>query len=37
LLLNVEEIGKDLKFGFPGGTRIGSPSMLFRKLSIAGE
>lgn len=37
LLLKVEEVGKDLKFGFPGGTRIGSPSMLFRKLSIAGE
>ena len=37
LLLNVEEVAKDLKFGFPGGTRIGSPSILFKKLSIAGE
>lgn len=37
LLMNVEEIGADLKFGFPGGTRIGSPSMLFRNLAIAGQ
>lgn len=37
LLLNVEEIGNDLKFGFPSGSNIGSPSMLFRNLSIAGE
>ncbi|MBN1468511.1 MAG: TldD/PmbA family protein [Fusobacteriaceae bacterium] len=37
LLLNVKEVGNDLKFGFPGKTRIGSPSLLFDNLSVSGE
>lgn len=37
LLLNVKEVGNDLKFGFPGKTRIGSPSLFFDNLSISGE
>ena len=36
LLLNVEELGNDLKFSYPFG-KAGSPSILFRKLDIAGE
>ena len=36
LLLNVEEIGNDLKFSYPFG-KAGSPSILFRKLDIAGK
>jgi len=36
LLLNLEEIGNDLKFSYPFG-KAGSPSILFRKLDIAGK
>lgn len=38
LLKNVEEIGSDLKFGFPSGRGyFGSPTLLVKELSIAGE
>jgi len=36
LLLNLEEIGNDLKFSYPFG-KAGSPSILFRKIDIAGK
>lgn len=36
LLLNLEELGSDLKFAYPFGN-AGSPSILFRDLDIAGE
>lgn len=36
LLLNLEELGSDLKFSYPFGN-AGSPSILFRGLDIAGE
>jgi len=37
MLKNIEEIGSDLKFGLPGESYIGSPSIKIKKLSIAGE
>ncbi len=38
LLKNIEDVGSDLKFGMPHGfTRIGSPSVLVRELSVAGK
>jgi PmbA protein len=37
MLKNIEETGADLKFGLPGGSCIGSPSLKITKLSIAGE
>lgn len=37
MLKNIEETGSDLKFGLPGGSCIGSPSLKIKKLSIAGE
>ncbi len=37
MLKNIEETGSDLKFGLPGGSYIGSPSLKIKKLSIAGE
>ncbi|HOA19297.1 MAG TPA: TldD/PmbA family protein, partial [Sedimentibacter sp.] len=36
MLKNIEETGSDLKFGLPGGSYIGSPSLKIKKLSIAG-
>ena len=37
MLKNIEEAGSDLKFGLPGESYIGSPSLKIKKLSIAGE
>lgn len=37
MLKNIEEVGSDLKFGLPGGSYIGSPSIKIKKLAIAGE
>lgn len=37
LLKDIEEVGTDLKFGLPGDTYIGSPSIKIKKLSVAGE
>lgn len=37
MLKNIEETGSDLKFGLPGDSYIGSPSLKIKKLSIAGE
>jgi PmbA protein len=37
MLKSIEETGSDLKFGLPGGSCIGSPSLKIKKLSIAGE
>lgn len=37
MLKDVEEVGKDLKFSFPGGmARPGAPSVLVKKLTVAG-
>jgi PmbA protein len=37
LLKNIEVIGDDLKFGFPGNGYFGSPTVKVKSLSIAGE
>lgn len=37
MLKNIEIIGNDLKFGFPGNGYFGSPSIKVKCLSIAGE
>ena len=37
MLKNVEEVGSDLKFGLPGESYIGSPSLKIKELSISGE
>lgn len=37
LLKNVEAVGSDLKFGFPGASCVGSPTLLLTKLSVAGK
>jgi len=37
LLKNIEEIGADLKFGIPGGSCIGSPSLLIKGLMVSGK
>lgn len=38
LLEDVEEIGSDLRFGFPSGRGyFGSPSLIIKELSVAGE
>ncbi|MTI95048.1 MAG: TldD/PmbA family protein [Firmicutes bacterium] len=34
---NVEAVGNDLDFGLPGGSMIGSPSLLINGLAIAGK
>ena len=37
LLMNVAAVGSDLKFGLPSGGVVGSPSLLIRGLTVAGE
>lgn len=38
LLLNVEEVGSDLKFGFPSGAGyFGSPTIIVKEMAIAGK
>ncbi len=37
MLQEVESIANDLKFGLPYGTHVGSPSLLLKELSVAGE
>lgn len=37
MLKDIEEVGTDLKFGLPGESYIGSPSIKIKKLSVAGE
>lgn len=38
LLLNVEQIGADLKFGMPSGSScFGSPSVMIKELSVSGK
>lgn len=37
LLNSIEEIGNDLKFSLPGASAIGSPSLLIKKLNVAGK
>jgi PmbA protein len=37
MLKNVEEVGKDLRFGLPSNAYIGSPSLKIKHLDLAGE
>jgi len=37
MLKDIEAIGGDLRFGFPGGSCFGSPSLLVKNLSVAGK
>lgn len=37
VLKNIEEVGDDLRFGIPGVSCFGSPSIKIRTLSLAGE
>lgn len=37
LMNDIEAIGSDLKFGLPGGSRVGCPSLLIKKLVISGK
>jgi len=37
LMNSVIAAGSDLRFGFPGGGRVGSPSLLVEKLMISGK
>jgi len=37
LFKDIEEVGNDLKFGFPGGSHFGSPSIKVKKLSVSGD
>ena len=37
LLQDIEAVGSDLMFGLPSAARLGSPSILVRSLSVAGE
>lgn len=37
LLKDIQAVGSDLRFGMPGLSRFGSPSLLVSELSIAGE
>ena len=37
LLTDIEAVGSDLKFGLPSSSQFGSPSIIVRKLAIAGK
>ena len=37
LLREIEAVGSDLKFGMPGSSRFGSPSLRIKSLSVAGK
>ena len=37
LLLNVEAVGADFEFQYPGASCFGSPTLLVSKLSVAGK
>jgi len=37
MLNDIEQVGNDLKFGLPGSSSIGSPSILVKQLAVAGE
>jgi len=37
LLKDIEDIADDLRFGFPGKSYIGSPSVKIKSLAVAGE
>jgi PmbA protein len=36
LLSSVEAVGSDLRFSFPSGSWVGSPSLLIPKLMVSG-
>jgi PmbA protein len=37
LMMRVEAVGSDLKFNMPSGGSVGSPTLLIRDISVAGE
>lgn len=37
MLDDIEEVGSDIKFGFPGRSCFGSPTILVKELSVAGK
>jgi len=37
LLKDIEAVGSDIRFGFPGGSCFGSPCLLIKSLSVAGK
>ncbi len=37
MMQNIEAVGSDLRFGPPGGGRVGSPSLLIKKLVVSGK
>ena len=37
MLESVQAVGKDLKFGVPGASAFGTPSLLVERLDIAGK
>jgi PmbA protein len=37
LLQDITGVGSDMHFGLPGGSQLGSPSLLISKLSVAGK
>lgn len=37
LMMNVDAVGADLKFGLPSGGAVGSPTLLIKGLTVAGE
>ena len=37
MMRDIEAIGSDLRFGFPMGGRVGSPSLLIKKLVVSGK
>ena len=37
MLKDIEAVGNDLKFGFPGGSCFGAPTTLLRGLKVAGQ
>lgn len=37
ILSAITSVGSDLKFGLPGNSRVGSPSVMVKKISVAGK
>ena len=37
LMKGILEVGSDLRFGFPGSSNVGSPSLLIDELMISGK
>lgn len=37
MMQSIEAVGSDLRFGIPMGGRVGSPSLLIKKLIVSGK